>query len=172
MTAKWPGVWADLTNLAVSPWDLALRAVVVYVAILVLLRIGGKRQLGQMGPTEFVAILLISNAVQNAMNGGDNSLVGGLWLASILIFMSWLISLLTFRSRKFSMLFEGTPTLLIHKGEVIEKNLTKERITHNELRSMLRRQGIQLTSDIQTAILEADGALSITHKAELAAAKS
>src|SRR3954471_2001681 len=93
--------------------DLILRAVVVYLAVLLLLRISGKRQLGQMGPTEFVAILLISNAVQNAMNGGDNSLLGGLILAVVLILMSTVISVLTFRSGAFRAIFEGTPRLLV-----------------------------------------------------------
>lgn len=160
-------MWKDLTNFTISPANLTIRAVVVYLAVLLLLRVSGKRQMGQMGPTEFVAILLISNAVQNAMNGGDNSLLGGLWLAAILIFMSWLISMLTFRSHKFSVLFEGTPTVLVHKGEVVEKNLAKERVTHSELKSMLRRQGIQSISEIHAAILEADGQLSITRVSEL-----
>src|SRR3954471_22910725 len=93
-------------------WNLIVRAIVVYLAVLILLRISGKRQLGQMGATEFVAILLISNAVQNSMNGGDNSLTGGLILATVLVGLSALISYLTYRSRFFSTIFEGTPTLL------------------------------------------------------------
>src|SRR5476649_1603564 len=90
-------------------WSLVIRAVVVYVAVLVLLRISGKRQLGQMGATEFVAILLISNAVQNSMNGGDNSLSGGLLLAAVLVGLSTLISYLTCKHHFFSAIFEGTP---------------------------------------------------------------
>src|SRR3954470_17889269 len=103
-------------DLSLTPANLIVRAIVVYLAVLILLRISGKRQLGQMGATEFVAILLISNAVQNAMNGGDNSVIGGLLLAGVLVGLSALISYLTYRSRWFSSIFEGTPTLLIHKG--------------------------------------------------------
>ena len=106
----------QLWHFDVAPGNLALRAVVVFLAVLVLLRLSGKRQLGQMGATEFVAILLISNAVQNSMNGGDNSLIGGLLLATVLVALSALISFLTYRYQSFSRIFEGTPTLLIHKG--------------------------------------------------------
>lgn len=162
----WP-IINDLTHLTVSPWNLILRAFVVYTAVLLLLRLSGKRQMGQTTPTEFVAILLISNAVQNAMNAGDNSLVGGLLLAVVLIFLSWGISVLTFKSRAFSVLFEGRPTLLIHKGELITKHLNHERLTHEDLKSMMRKQGVHHLSEVHTAILESDGSLSITRTSEL-----
>jgi len=145
------------------PWtELVIRGVVVYLFVLILLRITGKRQLGQMGATEFVAILLISNAVQNAMNGGDNSLGGGLVLATTLIFLSALISYLTFRSKRCSMIFEGTPTLLIHNGKVLLKNLEHEQLSTVELRTMLRKQSVHDFKEIKNAILEADGSLSVT----------
>jgi uncharacterized membrane protein YcaP (DUF421 family) len=158
--------FADLNHLTQTPLNLVVRAIIVYVAVLVLLRISGKRQLGQMGPTEFVALLLISNAVQNSMNGGDNSLTGGLLLAIVLIVTSWAISWLTFRSRKFSLIFEGTPTLLVHKGKTLPKNMAKERLTATDLKILLRKQGIHSLDEISTAILEADGSLSFTKKGE------
>ncbi len=151
----------QLWHFDVASSALAFRAVAVYVVVLLLLRISGKRQLGQMGATEFVAILLISNAVQNSMNGGDNSLIGGLWLALILIVMSTLISYLTYRFNFFSRVFEGTPTLLINKGKIIEKNLHRERLSMSELRTLLRKQDVHHISEISTAVLEADGTLSI-----------
>src|SRR4249919_2105578 len=126
-------IWSDLTHLTVPPLDLVIRATVVYLAVLLLLRIAGKRQLGQMGATEFVALLLISNAVQNSMNGGDNSLTGGLLLAVVLIALSWLISLATYKSKVAQRVFEGTPALFVHHGKVHEKNLAHERITRNDL---------------------------------------
>jgi len=152
----------DLFTLSVSPLDLILRAGVVYLTVLVLLRISGKRQMGQMGATEFVAILLISNAVQNSMNGGDNSLIGGVILAAVLVAISALISYLTYKSRFFSSIFEGTPTLLVHKGKTIAKNLAHERMSESELKMLLRKQGLHNLADIETAILEADGTLSVT----------
>lgn len=115
-----------------------------------------------MSPTEFVAILLISNAVQNAMNGGDNSLGGGLWLATILIAVSTLISFATYHSRFISHVFEGTPTLLIHKGKMIKKHMSKERLSESELKAHLRKQGVHNLHEVETAILESDGTFSIT----------
>ncbi|MGZ3743920.1 MAG: DUF421 domain-containing protein [Pseudobdellovibrionaceae bacterium] len=146
----------------ISPVNLIIRGFVVYLAVLILLRISGKTQLGQMGATEFVAILLISNAVQNSMNGGDNSLIGGLLLALVLVSLSSLISYLTYKSRFFSAIFEGTPTILVHKGKIIPQNLAKEQMNEGELKTLLRKQGLHSISEINAAILEADGTLSVT----------
>jgi uncharacterized membrane protein YcaP (DUF421 family) len=159
-------MWADLSHLTLSPLNLAFRALVVYVWILLLLRVSGKRQMGQMGVTEFVAILLISNAVQNSMNGGDNSLLGGLLLASVLIFLSWGISVLTYRSQRAAQVFEGTPTLVVRKGKLIEKALEREYLRPTELRTLLRKQGFHSLSEIESAILESDGTLSVTRTGE------
>jgi uncharacterized membrane protein YcaP (DUF421 family) len=153
---------SDLFHLSLGPFDLVLRAFVVYIVVVVLLRISGKRQMGQMGATEFVAILLISNAVQNSMNGGDNSLTGGIILAVVLIASSWLISFLTYKSLIFSKIFEGTPSLLVHRGKIIHKHLAKELMRESELRTLLRKQGVHDLHDIETAILEADGTLSVS----------
>ena len=160
-------MWTDLTKLSISPLDLAFRASAVFIFVLLLLRLSGKRQLGQMSATEFVALLLISNAVQNAMNGGDNSLTGGLLLAAVLIFLSWLISYLNFRSEKIRRLFEGTPTLLVHKGRPIEKHMSQERLTLGELRTLLRKQGIHHFNEIHNAVLESDGTLTVTKVSEI-----
>jgi uncharacterized membrane protein YcaP (DUF421 family) len=156
----------NLTQLNLPALNLIIRVTIVYVSILILLRISGKRQLGQMGATEFVSILLISNAVQNSMNGGDNSLTGGLILAVALIGLSTLISFLTYRSRFFSNMFEGTPTLLIHNGKLIRKNMNAERLSTNELKVLLRKQGINEFDTVETAVLEADGTLSVTKRDE------
>src|SRR3954468_23120593 len=94
-------------------WSLVLRAGIVYSFVLLLLRIAGKRQVGQMGMAEFVALLLISNAVQNSMNGGDNSLSGGLILAVMLLVMAHVVAWLTYRSRTAARVLQGHPTRLI-----------------------------------------------------------
>src|ERR1041385_6089355 len=135
-------MWQNLFDFNISPLNLGIRAVVVYLAVLILLRISGKRQVGQMGATEFVAILLISNAVQNSMNGGDNSLIGGLLLAAVLIFLSASIAFLNFRSRIFSNIFEGRPTLLIHERKIVHKNMKRELLNDADLRILLRKQGL------------------------------
>lgn len=144
--------------------NLVLRAALVFFAMVALLRISGKRQIGQLSAIEFVVILLISNAVQNAMNGGDNSLAAGLVLAATLIALSMGFAWLTYRSRFLSRVLEGTPTLLIHKGRLIRHNLEREWLTESELRALLRKHGVQEFKEIDNAILEADGSLSISRK--------
>ena len=154
------------TNLPFA--NLIVRAVAVYVFILILMRISGKRELGHMGIIEFVTVLLISNAVQNSMNGGDNSLVGGLVLAGTLVVLGMAFSALAYRSKLFSRLFEGTPTLLINKGKIIKVNMRRERLRESELRVLLRKQGIHHYSEVSNAILESDGTLSVTKVGDLA----
>jgi uncharacterized membrane protein YcaP (DUF421 family) len=151
----------SMTHISVSWIELLIRAGGVYVFILLLLRISGKRQLGQMSTTEFVALLLISNAVQNAMNAGDNSLTGGFILAATLVFLSWLSSVLTFKSKWMTRILEGTPTLLIHQGKILPKNLSREMLTPVDLKILLRKQGVHSFDEVGTAILESDGSLSI-----------
>ena len=155
-------MWANLTLLSLPASNFIVRAVVVYIAILFLLRFSGKRQVGQMSAVEFVVVMLLSNAVQNSMNGGDNSLMGGLLLASVLVAMSWLISNLNFRFKKFRHIVLGVPTLLIHKGTLIEENMKRERIARIDLATLLRKQGIHHFHEVYTAILESDGSLSVT----------
>ncbi len=159
-------MWTSLSHLSIPGLELVIRALSVYLAILILLRIGGKKQLAQMSPTDFVAILLISNAVQNSMNGGDNSLAGGLILAVVLVGASWVISVLTYRSRVWRKVFEGTPTLLVNHGKPIQANLDRERITPQELRSLLHRQGIRHLSQVRQAVLESDGTVDVIPEEE------
>jgi uncharacterized membrane protein YcaP (DUF421 family) len=147
-------------------WSLIVRAGVVYLAVLLLLRISGKRQIAQMGMSEFVALLLISNAVQNSMNGGDNSLIGGVILAVTLILLSWAFQYATFKSRKLEQLVQGRPTLLIHRGKVIVKHLDHELLTVRELKMILRKQGIHDLRDVCEAVLESDGFVSVTKMME------
>ena len=99
-----------------SGWELVLRALLVYAAVLLLLRLGGKREIGQMAPFDLVLLLLVSNAVQNAMNAGDNSLTAGLILAVSLVVINYLIGLGVARSKRFATIVEGEPQLLVRDG--------------------------------------------------------
>ncbi len=146
--------------------EFVIRGAAVFLFVLFMLRLGGKRQLAQMSPTEFVAVLLISNAVQNSMNGGDNSLVGGFVLAVVLISLSTAISYFTYRSKKFSHIFEGIPTLIIHQGKLLEANLKKERVTRGELNIMLRHQNVCHYDEVYQAVLEPTGGLTLVLKSE------
>ena len=158
--------------MSLSPLEFVIRGVLVYVFILFLLRVNGKRQMGQMSATEFVAILLISNAVQNSMNGGDNSLSGGIILAVALIVLSRLISVASYKSVRMKHLFQGMPTILIHKGATLDKNLEKERITRNEIKTLLRKQGVHSLHDVHTAILETDGSVTVFKNEDIVSSPS
>lgn len=160
-------MWENFFHLSLPPLNFVLRAAIVYLAVLLLLRISGKRQVGQMGAVEFVTVLLISNAVQNAMNGGDNSVAAGLILATVLIVLSMFLSWLTYKSRFFEKIFEGSPRLLVHEGKTIQKALESERLSHEELRVLLRKQGVHHVTELKTAVLESDGTLSLVRYEDL-----
>ncbi len=159
-------MWESLLVPEVPLLQLALRAVMVFVTVVVLIRLSGKRQVGQLGAIEFVIVLLISDAVQNAMNGGDNSLPGGLLTAALLVGMGTLVSLLSFRSDTASRLLEGTPTLLVRNGHVIRSAMDRERLSDNDLKVLLRKHGMHDFPLIDEVILEADGTISVTRKGE------
>ncbi len=97
-------------------WEFIIRASVVYLVVMGLLRMGGKRQVGQMGMAQLVALLLISNAVQNAMNGNDGSITGGIILAAVIMIWSYTFELVTSRSKRWENLIQGRPTLLKRCG--------------------------------------------------------
>ena len=123
--------------------EIALRSAIIYVVVLVGIRLSGKREVGQMTPFDLVLLLLIANAVQNAMTGPDTSVTGGLVAAGTLLTLNLLISSIVYRYKKARHLLEGTPTLLIHSGKIIKKNLAKEKITPEALYQALREHGIE-----------------------------
>ncbi len=151
-------------NLAIPWWEFVVRGVVVYVFLLLLLRITGKRQVGQLAPFDLVLLLILSNAVQNSMNGGDNSLVGGLVSAATLVGLNGLVGLLTYNNKSIEVLVEGRPEVLIHNGRLFEDVLRKAKLTHHELNAALRRGGCACIDDVHTAILENNGSISVTPK--------
>lgn len=150
-----------MLDMSVPWWELVLRATAVYAFLLVLLRLTGKRQIGQLSPFDLVLLLILSNAVQNSMNAGDNSLIGGLISATVLIFLNYLIGQLTFRSTKLEGLIEGRPQLLIHKGEIYKDVLAKNQLTHQELHTALRQHGCTEISEVRLAMLEDNGTISV-----------
>lgn len=141
--------------------DIALRSAAMYIVILLGLRLLGKSHLAQLSMPDFVFVLLISNAVQNAMVGNDSSLIGGIVAASTLLLLNYLLTLLQFRFRRANVLIGGTPTLLIHEGEVIREHLEHEKITVDELTRVIREHGIEQISDVKNAVMEVDGTISV-----------
>jgi uncharacterized membrane protein YcaP (DUF421 family) len=154
-------VWDQVWNLN-APWYVfVLRAAVVFAAVLLLLRISGKRQIGQMTPFDLVLLLVLSNAVQNSMNGGDNSITAGLILAATLVAIDAGLGWLAFRSRTFDRLLEGKPVILIHGGKIDHKALADVQMTQADLQSALRSNGCVSAEEVQFAILETTGHVSV-----------
>ncbi len=146
-------------------YDFVIRATVVYLFLLVLLRLTGKRQVGQLAPFDLVLLLVLSNAVQNAMNAGDNSVTAGFILATTLVVLNWIVAWLTFRSKKFEALIEGRPVILIHNGRVNQKAMRHMQMTKHELEAALRAEGCAGPEDVLFAILENNGHVTvIPHK--------
>jgi uncharacterized membrane protein YcaP (DUF421 family) len=148
-------------HLSVPWWEFVTRAAIVYVFLLVILRFTGRRQVGQLAPFDLVLLLVLSNTVQNAMNAGDNSLVAGLILAASIIVLNSLLALLTWRSKRLENLVEGRPQILVHDGRVNQRVLKRERLTHHELMAALRSGGCASVEDVQFAILENNGRISV-----------
>lgn len=145
-------------------WEFVARAFIVYVFLLVVLRMTGKRQFGQLSPFDLILLLVLSNAVQNSMNGGDNSLVGGLISAMTLLVLNYSLGSITYFFRKTEVLIEGEPEILIHNGHVRKKLLQKEKISHEELMAALRREGVADVHQVHFAILENDGRITVKKK--------
>ena len=151
----------ELWKLSAPWWQFVLRGLVVFVFVLVFLRLSGKRQVGQMTPIDLVLLLLISNAVQNAMNGGDNSISAGAILAATLIVADVSISALARRSRKVESFVEGQPILLIHNGHIIEHALDRCGMTRNDLMAGLRASDVATIQDVHAAVLENNGHITV-----------
>src|SRR5438034_1445455 len=115
-------------SIAVPWWELVLRGTVVYGFLLALLRITGKRQVGPLAPFDLVLLLVLSNAVQNSMNAGDNSLLGGLISATTLVALNYLVGLATYRSKKLESVIEGRPQVLIHNGVLFEDVMSRAQL--------------------------------------------
>jgi uncharacterized membrane protein YcaP (DUF421 family) len=143
---------------------LVLRAVVVYVFLLFGLRLAGRRELAQMTSFDLVLLLLISNAVQNALNGGDNSLTGGLVSAAALFLLNWGVGLASYRYRRVERLLQGKPARIVTDGRVHLGEMRHELITLSELRSALRKQGVARVADCAQVVLEPDGTLSVVRR--------
>ncbi len=141
-------------------WALVLRGVVVYLFLLAALRLSGRRELAQMTSFDLVLLLLVSNAVQNSLNAGDNTLGGGLVSAATLFLLNRAVGYAAWRWRRFDWLVQGRPLRLVTDGRVHTGALRRERLTLAELRSALRKQGIGNIGECQRVVLEPDGTLT------------
>jgi uncharacterized membrane protein YcaP (DUF421 family) len=145
-------------------WEFVARAIIVYVFLLVILRLTGKRQVGQLAPFDLVMLLVLSNAVQNSMNGGDNSITGGVILVCTLIGINWFVGWMTFRSKRLEALVEGRPILLVHDGHVDQRAMRKVQLTMHELDAALRGEGCCGVEEVRFALLENNGHITVISK--------
>ncbi|HXT38402.1 MAG TPA: YetF domain-containing protein [Candidatus Angelobacter sp.] len=159
-------------QLSISWWELILRVVIIYAFLLFLLRLSGKRQVGQLAPFDLVLLLVLSNSVQNAMNGGDNSVLAGLISAAALVVMNYLVGLATYKSKKLEALIEGRPDVLIHNGKLFTDVMEREKLTQHELNAALRTAGCACIEEVHFAILENNGVISVQSKKDLTTKKS
>lgn len=144
------------------PWaEFIVRAMLVYVFLIIILRISGKRQVGQLAPFDLVLLLVLSNAVQNSMTGGDNSVAGGMITATTLVAMNWIVASLTYRSKFIEALIEGRPQVLIRDGHLDRTAMRRAHLTQHELDSALRRAGCAAITDVKFAVLETNGQISV-----------
>jgi len=148
-------------GLEVSGWSIVLRTLIVYAAVLIGLRLAGKREIGQMTPFDLVVILLIANAVQNAMVGPDTSVTGGLIAAAVLIVVNYGVAQARERLPWLRRAVEGAPTILIKDGKFVADHLRREGLEEEEVLMAIREHGVAGLKDVRLAVLEVDGSISI-----------
>jgi uncharacterized membrane protein YcaP (DUF421 family) len=141
--------------------DVILRSAAVYLFMVIALRIFGKKELSQLNTADVILILLISNAVQNAMVGSDTSLCGGFAAATVLFTINYVLKKLMYRYKGFSNFMQEKPEILIHNGNLDFKMLNRLSITSDELREAMREHGVEYFKDVKLAMLEIDGNISI-----------
>jgi uncharacterized membrane protein YcaP (DUF421 family) len=157
-------IWRDMAILAVPVAEKVLRPIIVYIFLVVLLRIFGKRELAQLNPFDLVVLLSLSNTVQNAVIGEDSSVTGGIIGAATLLTVNYLVVRFLFRHRRLDQVLEGSPTVLIDKGQVNAKGLAKELLTRPELMTVLHRQGFSRIEEVDRCVLESGGTFFIRGK--------
>jgi uncharacterized membrane protein YcaP (DUF421 family) len=144
--------------------DLVIRATVVFFFIFLVTRIAGRRELSALEPFDLILLVVLGDLVQQGITQSDESVTGTLIVISTVTLLSVAVSWLSFRSGKVRLVTEGEPIMLVQDGQIIERNLRRERLTHGDLEEEARRQQVAAVSDIRWAILEKEGTISIIPK--------
>jgi len=158
-------MWRHLWHLDVSWQEKILRAILVYAFLLVALRLFGRRELSQLTAFDLIVLLTLSNILQNAMIGNDNSVAGGILGAVVLLSVNATIAYVAFRSRRFERLVEGAPQVLIHAGKVNRKAMRATLLTEQDLYAAIHGQGLEHFEDVRLAIAEPNGNISVIPRA-------
>jgi uncharacterized membrane protein YcaP (DUF421 family) len=157
-------MWHDIFAVGVPVLEKIVRPIIVYLFLVLLLRAFGKRELAQLNPFDLVVLLSLSNTVQNAIIGNDNSLTGGLIGAFTLLGANYMVVRFLFRHRRLDQVFEGKPSTLVEHGKVIRSALAKELLTRAELMTVLHRQGFDGLNDVERCVLEPGGTFYVQRK--------
>jgi uncharacterized membrane protein YcaP (DUF421 family) len=150
-------MWNAMFDLHLSLGEKVIRAVVIYLFLVIALRLVGKRELSQLNTLDFVVLLAVANAVQNGLIGADNSVTGAVVGAVTLFAVDGALAYVLFRQVRLRRLVEGTPTVLIDRGDVIEKALRQEELTREDLLAALQSSGATTFDDVERASLEPSG---------------
>jgi uncharacterized membrane protein YcaP (DUF421 family) len=157
-------MWKDMFVLGLPLLEKILRPVFVYAFLVIGLRLSGKRELVQLNPFDLVVLLTLSNTVQNAIIGDDNSVSGGIIGATSLLVVNYLVVRFLYDHRRLDQLVEGRPDVLMKGGQVIKHNLKRELITKEQLEAAARKQGFASLTDVEECVLEPGGALCFVGK--------
>ena len=154
-------IWSDLIIPGVPMIEKVVRPLIVYASLLFLLRLFGKRELAQLNPYDLVVLLMISNTVQNAIIGNDNSVTGGLVGAATLLLFNLFVVRFLYRHERIDRLIEGNETVLVENGQIVKAALDRELITPYQLEEAAHKQGFQSLSEVEKCILEPGGTLAM-----------
>jgi uncharacterized membrane protein YcaP (DUF421 family) len=157
-------IWNDMMGLKIPIGEKILRPILVYLFLVLMLRVFGKRELAQLNPFDLVVLLSLSNTVQNAIIGDDNTVFGGFVGAFSLLATNYIVVRFLFRHRRLDQVIEGAPTTLIEKGKLVHKNLAKELLSESELIAVAHRQGFSKLSEIESCTLEPGGVFYLKSK--------
>src|SRR5438270_6514125 len=152
-----------MLHFGVPPWELVLRSVAIYVALLVALRLFGKREVGQFTLYDLVLVLLVANAVQPAVTGPDNSLSGGIVIILTLVIVNFGVSRLD-RNPRLQWLFEAAPSVIVRDGKYLADQMRRQGVDEQEVETAMREHGVDDLRTVKLAILEPDGSISIVPK--------
>jgi uncharacterized membrane protein YcaP (DUF421 family) len=151
----------NMFDLAMPWWEFVIRALAVYLSLLVMVRISGKRTFGQFTAFDMILLILLGTAVQNSLIGDDISLLGGLILAATLITVNFMLGMLASRSRKLHSLIEGTAAKVAENGRVDYRKLRSEEVSPADFEEAIRRSGLDSHAEIGSAWIETDGSITI-----------
>lgn len=152
---------ATVFLMATDVLEIIARTALIYIGVLVGLRLAGKRELGQMSVFDLVVVLLIANAVQNAMTGPDFSVQGGLLAAAVLLVLNRAVTFLRLHNESWGRFLEGMPTVLVQDGQFLDPRLRREGLERSQIEMAIREHGIDGVKQVRLAVLETDGSISI-----------